>query len=160
MGDIDANNKSFARHPRAENVSPKTICAYTGAVEQLTRFLADKGMPLHVASITREHVEAFITRLLEARKPSTAHQRYRGCQSFFKWLVEEGEIKQSPMVNVKPPELPELEVPVVSEEDLKRLLAISFLPPCYSFRISEGAWLAYRALAACAPPQSASEKAR
>jgi site-specific recombinase XerD len=121
-GDIVANNESFARHLRAENLSPKTIYAYTGAVEQLTRFLADKGMPLGVASITREHVEAFVTHLLETRKPTTAHQRYRGCQSFFKWLVEEGEIKQSPMVNMKPPRLPELEVPVLSEEELKRLL--------------------------------------
>jgi len=122
-GDIDANNQSFARHLRAENLSPKTIYAYTGAVEQLARFLADKAMPQDVASITREHVEAFVTHLLETRKPTTAHQRYRGCQSFFKWLVEEGEIKQSPMANMKPPRLPELEVPVLSEEELKRLLA-------------------------------------
>ena len=122
-GDIVANNESFTLHLRAENLSPKTIYAYTGAVEQLTRYLADKGMPLDVASITREHIESFVTHLLETRKPTTAHQRYRGCQSFFKWLVEEGEIKQSPMANMKPPRLPELEVPVLSEEELKRLLA-------------------------------------
>ncbi len=123
VGDIVANNESFARHLRAENLSSKTIYAYTGAVEQLARFLADKGMPENVADITREHVEAFITHLLETRKPTTAHQRYRGCQSFFKWLTQEGEIKKSPMANMKPPRLPELEVPVLSEEELKRLLA-------------------------------------
>ncbi|MCH7878608.1 MAG: phage integrase N-terminal SAM-like domain-containing protein, partial [candidate division Zixibacteria bacterium] len=95
-GDVLANNESFARHLRAENLSPKTIYAYTGAVEQLDRFLAERGMPQDVASVTREHVEAFITHLLETRKPTTAHQRYRGCQAFFKWLVTEGEIKQSP----------------------------------------------------------------
>ncbi len=123
VGDIVANNESFARHLRAENLSSKTIYAYTGAVEQLARFLADKGMPENVADLTREHVEAFITHLLETRKATTAHQRYRGCQSFFKWLVTEGEIKASPMANMKPPRLPELEVPVLSEEELKRLLA-------------------------------------
>jgi site-specific recombinase XerD len=121
-GDIAANNQSFARHLRAENLSPKTIYAYTGAVDQLGRFLAERGMPQDVASVTREHVEAFITHLLETRKASTAHQRYRGCQSFFSWLVAEGEIKASPMANMRPPKLPELEIPVLSEPELKRLL--------------------------------------
>ena len=121
-GDVLANNASFARHLRAENLSPKTIYAYTGAVDQLARFLADQGMPQNVAGLTREHVEAFVTHLLETRKASTAHQRYRGCQSFFKWLATEGEIKASPMANMKPPRLPELEVPVLAEDELKRLI--------------------------------------
>lgn len=123
-GDVLANNESFARHLRAENLSQKTIYAYTGAVEQLARYLAGQGMPQNVADLTREHVEAFVTHLLDTRKASTAHQRYRGCQAFFKWLTTEGEIKTSPMVNMKPPRLPELEVPVLAEDELKRLIAV------------------------------------
>jgi site-specific recombinase XerD len=121
--DIGANRESFARHLRAENLSPKTIYAYCGAVEQFEAFLESRGMPGLVAALTREHIEAFITHLLETRKPTTAHQRYRGIQAFFKWLVEEGEVKESPMRNMKPPRLPELQVPVLSEDDLKKLLA-------------------------------------
>ena len=34
-------------------------------------------MPTAPAAITREHVEAFITDLLERWKPATAHNRYR-----------------------------------------------------------------------------------
>lgn len=123
VADIAANRESFARHLRAENLSPKTVYAYTGAVEQFESFLGEMGMPLAVSQLTREHVEAFITRLLETRKPTTAHQRYRGLQSFLKWLLEEGEIKESPMRNMKPPKLPELQVPVLSEEELKKLIA-------------------------------------
>lgn len=123
VGDIAANRDSFARHLRAENLSPKTVYAYCGAVEQFEAFLESKGMPVEVAALTREHVEAFITHLLETRKPATAHQRYRGLQAFFKWLLEEGEVKESPMRNMKPPKLPELQVPVLSEDELKRLLA-------------------------------------
>ncbi len=121
-GDILVNRDSFARHLRAENLSPKTIYAYCGAVEQFEAFLAAQGMPQKVADLTREHIEAFITHLLETRKPTTAHQRYRGLQAFTKWLTEEGEIKDSPMRNMKPPRLPELEVPVLSETELKALL--------------------------------------
>jgi site-specific recombinase XerC len=122
-GEIAANRESFARHLRAENLSPKTVYAYCGAVEQFEAFLGSQGMPGSVAALTREHIEAFITHLLETRKPTTAHQRYRGLQAFFKWLVEEGEVKESPMRNMKPPRLPELQVPVLSEDDLRKLLA-------------------------------------
>lgn len=122
-GDLLANLQSFRRHLRAVNLSPATIYAYSGAVEQLATFLAEHGMPCDVAKIRREHVEAFIADILTRRKPATAHQRYRGCQAFFKWLVEEGEVKTSPMTNMRPPLLPENPPDVLREAELKRLLA-------------------------------------
>ncbi len=122
-GDITVNIASFARHLRAENLSPKTIYAYCGAVEQLATFLQTTGMPLTVAHITREHIEAFLIHLLETRMPATAHQRFRGLQAFFKWLALEHEIKESPMVNMKPPRLPEQDAPVLGQDALRALLA-------------------------------------
>ena len=77
---------SWRRHLVAGRMSPRTIQTYTIAVSQLAAFLAAQGMPTSPASITREHVEAFITDLLARRKPATAHNRYRGCQSFFGWF--------------------------------------------------------------------------
>lgn len=122
-GDIAVNIGRFRRHLRAENLSPNTETAYTGAAEQFARYLAAQGMPRDVASIRREHVEAFIADLLQHWKASTANNRFRGLQSFFKWLLEEGEIKVSPMVNMKPPRIPEETVPVLSEAQQKALLA-------------------------------------
>jgi site-specific recombinase XerD len=123
QGDIGVNISRFRRHLRAENLSPATEVAYVGAAEQFERYLAAQGMPLDVTSIRREHVEAFIADLLEHWKPATANNRYRGLQSFFKWLVEEGEVKVSPMANMKPPRIPEGTVPVLTEAQLKALLA-------------------------------------
>ena len=119
---ILVNNASFARHLRAANLSSQTVYAYCGAVEQLARFLDERGMPSQVDKITREYVEEFILHLLEHRKPATAHQRYRGLQQFFRWLVEEGEIQESPMTKMRPPKLTEEQVPVLTEEQLKALL--------------------------------------
>ena len=79
-------------------------------------------MPTQVEHITREHLETFITELLGKWKPATANNRYRGLQSYFKWLVEEGEIRVSPMVNMKPPKVPEAPSDVLSDEDLSKLL--------------------------------------
>ena len=122
-GDLAVNIASFTRHLRAENLSPRTIDTYTESARQLARFLAERGMPQDVAHIRREHIEAFITYLLDRSKPATANNRFRGLQSFFKWLTEEGEIRESPMVRMKPPRVPEQAPPVLQESELRALLA-------------------------------------
>jgi len=112
----------FARSLRSENKSPATVYTYTSAVAQFAEFLLQKGMPTNPASITREHVEHFIEHLLATAKPATANNRYRGLQSFFKWVQAEGEIKESPMVNMKPPKVPEQSPPILDEKAIHRLL--------------------------------------
>ena len=81
--DILPNLASFGRHLRAENLSPKTIDTYCESATQLANYLADQGMPLEVANLRRDHIEAFISHLLDTRKPATAHNRFRGVQAFF-----------------------------------------------------------------------------
>lgn len=115
---------SFARHCRAVNLSPKTIETYTEAARLLAEFLAATGMPTDVSSIRREHVEAFIADQLERFKPTTAHNRYRGCQAFFRWALDEGLIKESPMARMRPPRLPEAPPAILREPELKALVAV------------------------------------
>jgi site-specific recombinase XerD len=122
-GDLAANAASFVRHLKAENVSPNTILTYSLSVSQLLAFLESAGMPTTVAAIRREHVEAFIADLLTRWKPATANNRYRGCQRFFNWLVDEGEIKVSPMARTKPPHIPDQPPAVLRDGDLRKLLA-------------------------------------
>ena len=43
-------------------------------------------------------------------------------RQFFKWAAEEGEIADSPMAKMGPPSVPEVPVPVVGDDDLKKLL--------------------------------------
>jgi integrase len=64
----------------------------------------------------------FIEAQLRDWRPATAAVRYRSLQQFFKWAVEEGEIPESPMVKMSPPHVPEVPVPIVSDDDLLRLL--------------------------------------
>jgi site-specific recombinase XerD len=103
-------------------MSPATLSTYGAAVHALDAFLADRGMPRAVAAITREHVEAFITHLLETRAPATGHNRYRALKGFFGWLLEEGEIATSPMARMRPPRLPEAPPRVLRESEIQRLL--------------------------------------
>ncbi|HEY3060346.1 MAG TPA: tyrosine-type recombinase/integrase, partial [Chloroflexota bacterium] len=122
-GDIAQLARSFERGLRAANRSPGTIRIYTISVAQLADFLAGHGMPLVVANLTREHIEMWLADVLERRSAGTAETRYRGAKSFFDWLLEEGEIKRSPMVNVKRPQVAEVPPPMLSDDELRRLLA-------------------------------------
>ncbi|MCH8809170.1 MAG: phage integrase N-terminal SAM-like domain-containing protein, partial [Proteobacteria bacterium] len=123
QGDIGVNIASFGRHLKAENLAYKTQKAYLEAATQLTAFLFEAGMPQDVANIRREHVESFITHILERRKASTANNRYRGLQAFFKWADEEGLLTNgSPMAKMRPPRVPEEPPDVLKEDELRRLL--------------------------------------
>jgi site-specific recombinase XerD len=122
-GDVAANATSFARHLRGANKSPNTIKSYLEATTQFDEFLADRGMPREVAAIHREHVEAFIENQLSRLKPASAANRYRSLQQYFRWLADEGEIRESPMARMKPPTIPETPPPVLREDEIKKLLA-------------------------------------
>jgi len=122
VGHVRRLGQSYRRTLLAENKSPATIAVYTSAVDRLADYLEGAGMPVAVASIHREHVEAFIGFLLEHFAPATAANRYRALRVFFGWCLEEGEITESPMRNMKPPHVPEIAVPVLTDAELKRLL--------------------------------------
>lgn len=113
---------SFARSLRAENKSARTIETYGDALRLLEAFLAARGMPTAVPYLAREHLEGFIADILGRSKPATASNRYRALKVFFKWCVEEGEIKVSPMAHMKPPIIPEEPPAVIPEDALRQLL--------------------------------------
>jgi site-specific recombinase XerD len=121
--DILANAQSFRRHLRAENRAPTTLITYTKAIDQLGAFLVAQGMPGRVSGLRREHIESFLISLQErGLKPATVSQRFRSLQQFFKWLREEGEIVESPMIHMRPPSIPETPPPVLRPEELRSLL--------------------------------------
>ena len=112
----------FERHLRAANRSAKTVQVYVESAGQLDRFLAAQGMPTMPEGIHREHVEAWIEDVLGRCKPATASVRFRSLQQFFKFLVEEGEVRESPMRNMRAPIVPEQPVAVVTHDELECLL--------------------------------------
>ncbi len=119
VGDL---TQSWQLSLEAENKSKKTLETYLEAIRLFERFLRGKGMPEGIGSINREHVEAFIADMLTLWKPATASVRYRSLQQFFKWAVEDGEIKDSPMKNMKPPIVPVDPPPLLSIEQLRALI--------------------------------------
>jgi site-specific recombinase XerD len=123
VGDLRALIPDFERSLRAANKAPKTVRIYGDAARRFAAFLVESGMPTQAAQIRRENVETWIETQLAAHSPATANQRFRSLQQLFKWMVEEGEITTSPMERMRQPNVPDVPVPVLSEDELKRLLA-------------------------------------
>ena len=123
-GDIRDNIRSFSYHIRATNKRPRTREIYQDAAERLARVshaprYAHRRRPYQTGACRGVH---FGPTLISGR-PGTAANKYRSLQQFFKWLAEEGEIKESPMARMKAPLVPEQPIPVLSDNQLRRLLA-------------------------------------
>lgn len=112
---------SFRRNLRAKNVADRTVQTYCESVSQFGDFLAAQGMPVDLPNIHREHVEAFIENLLSRFKPATAANRFGGLRAYFKWAVEEGELRESPMARMSPPRVPDQPPPILRETDIEAL---------------------------------------
>ncbi len=116
---------SFVRSLRAANKTPATIRAYSSAVDLLDRYLATQGMPRAVNAIRREHIEAWLVSLQEAgNRPGSVNNRYRSLQPLWKWLADEGEITESPMLKMKAPTIPEEPPAILQPDEIARLLKV------------------------------------
>ncbi len=108
----------------ARNLSPNTLETYTSAVTMLTDHLSERGMPTQVANIKREHVESFLAWMTETYKPASVRNRYTGLRQFFAWLVEEGEVTETPLRHIPPPAIPESPPPILTEAQVRSLLKV------------------------------------
>lgn len=122
IDDIRTLLPDWRRHLRAKNRSPATLSSYLRCGENLAGWLEQQGMPTEVGKIKREHVEAFLGEMLDRLSPATTAKHYRSLQQLFKWLEEDGEITASPMGRMSPPSVPEQPVPILTDEELRRLL--------------------------------------
>jgi site-specific recombinase XerD len=122
VGDLERLARSFERHLRAENKSSKTVTTYGESVIQLRAYLAGEGIT-SADEVRREHVEGFLEQLLEKRSVATASVRFRALQQFFRWLVGDEHIPSDPMAKMKVPFVPEQLVPILTDVDIRALLA-------------------------------------
>jgi site-specific recombinase XerD len=120
--DLAALLPDWQIHLEARRRRPGTISSYLTVGRTLNRFLVANGMPTKVSAITREHVEHFFADLHKRVSAATAAKHYRSLQQLFKFLVEDGEITSSPMERMHPPAVPEQPVPILTDDELRRLL--------------------------------------
>ena len=114
---------SFRLSLEATNRSPRTVETYTDSVRTLHGFLAAGGDAPPISKVNATHLRGFLVDQLARNSSATAHLRYRALVRFFKFLVEEEEIAQNPMARVEAPRVTPKEIPVLSIEQIRSLLA-------------------------------------
>jgi site-specific recombinase XerD len=118
------------RSLRSGNYPQTTRYNYLLAAAQLARYLADhadgsntEGPAETPTAVTRQHIEEFQAWMVETRSAATALNKHKALQQFFKWLtVDEEEINQSPMLRVRQPKTPVKLIPIIRDDDTKKLL--------------------------------------
>ena len=118
---IGSLRDSFALHLEATR-QPSTARIYLAALDGLIAHLEANGMPLGVGAIRREHIESYLGARRATVKPATLSIEYRALAKFWRWAVDEDEVSVSPMAKMTPPKVPETPVPVISADDLRKLL--------------------------------------
>jgi site-specific recombinase XerD len=115
--------QSWRRDLRAENRAASTIRIYTDAAGQLRDWLTSAEQATAPQDVTREQLSAWMAQLTETRTPGGASLAYRSVQQLFAWLTREGEVEVDPMARMRPPLVPETPAPVLTDAQLKAILA-------------------------------------
>ena len=108
---------------RQLNRSPETRKTYGAAVTQLERHQIEHGGATTVDRITPSDVRSYLVAVLERTSASTAVTRWGGLLAFFKWAAADGMCMSDPMADVERPQRPELLTPVLSDAEIRAMLA-------------------------------------
>jgi site-specific recombinase XerD len=114
---------SFARHLRAEGRADRTGVIYAASVRFFAEWLAAAGRPATLDELSRSAIREWLAGLVErGQAPGTVRTRYKGLHRFCTWLVAEGELSAHPMIGLDVPAVPDKPVPLLSDEDLTKLI--------------------------------------
>ena len=106
----------------ASNKAKGTVTVYLSALERFGEWLEAHGRSTSVAEITRAEVEGFIASLLSSRALPPRITAFAP-SNFLRLVSRRGRNRPLPMERMKPPQLPERPVDVVSDDDMRRPFA-------------------------------------
>jgi site-specific recombinase XerD len=114
----DAYVRSFERHLRAKNLSPRTIVNYADAIRALRVHTVEDDL----ADETPDTLQGFFAAQTASRSATTAAIRFRALQQFYKWATDEELCPDNPMRRLTAPKVPDIPTVVLSIEQVKALL--------------------------------------
>lgn len=124
----------FETHLNAKNRSAGTIGVYLRHTRLLVEWLQQKGHSTIVTDISKKLLETYFAEMRDRPsrrsatgeptpvKPSYIASQYRSLQQVWAWLAREEEIEENPFDGMQAPNAPEPLIPVVSEDDLRKLI--------------------------------------
>lgn len=114
----------WLRHLQAEGKSPRTLETYEAALLRAHQYLAQQGMPLQVAGLSREHLESWLTSLRGRYAPTTIQLWGTVLKGWCTWLVAEGHVTRSPLERTRIPSAPLPETRVLTAAEVTALFHV------------------------------------
>jgi len=124
--------KNYLIACKVEGKSPATIMIYHRVISYFIDYSLRCGLPQKAGTISANDIRLFLLDLQQKKlAPATVNAYYRAMNTFFNWLVNEGYIEKSPMLNIKPPKVPRMVVTPLNKEQITELLrwcgSVSFI---------------------------------
>jgi site-specific recombinase XerD len=104
----------------AENKSPTTISSYLRGVRLYLQWCEQAGHPMQ---LTRAQVQAYMAELIaDGKEANTVRLRQASLRQFVRWLVDEGELPEDPLLGLKAPKIPTKVVHALTDDQLRALI--------------------------------------
>ncbi len=110
---------AYERALQARRRSKLTIQSYLEALGQLAAHAGTSD----VAALTTAEIESYLVAVIGAHSSATAANRYRSLRAFYNWCVGEEIIDKSPMARMHEPTVTDEAPEVLTDDQLKALLA-------------------------------------
>jgi site-specific recombinase XerD len=133
MDDLAELLPDWHRHLRVRNLAPKSVTLYLHVGNALLDWLRETGRPTAVSEIDRTAIEHYLLALAGRPSrsrgggtvtPATVSKHYKALQQLWRWLVDVEEIvTTSPFAKMTAPTVPDVPVPLLSDDDLRAVLA-------------------------------------
>lgn len=114
--------QSYSRVQRSEGRSPVTVSLYAYFNRRLARWLLEQTGSAEASALTRPLLRDYYLERSETCKPSSVSVEYRAHRVFVRWLVAEEELASDPMARMRGPKVLLKPVPILSDQDMKRLV--------------------------------------
>jgi site-specific recombinase XerD len=108
---------------RADGYADNTVKAYQNAVRSLADWLAEHHPEVGPAELDRQHIRGWLVEVRERHSSNTARGWFAGVRHFCRWLEGEGEADQDATAGIRTPAPGDPDTPVLSDADLRALLA-------------------------------------
>lgn len=122
--DFGALRESWVLTLEAEGYSPRTIVTYRAGLVGFSSWLALEAPDCGPTDVIRDQIRAWVVHMRKTVANNTVRARFGGVRHFYRWLVTEGENDRTPFDGVKTPKAGDPHTPVLTAEEVRRLLLI------------------------------------
>ncbi len=121
---MNAAINNFLHYIRLElNLSPLTVDAYEGDLQQWEQFLTGGNEELDVASVTTSDIRAWLVQLSKhGHSQRTLRRKVQALRSFYKWLMRCGVVASNPASAVEMARVPKRLPQLVRTSDIDGIL--------------------------------------